>query len=140
LAVLSAMAHGGRPGGHAVLDAMFAGLTTVDHDRANLYADVVLTVLPAAAREYLEVLMTTAPIRYESDFAKRYFGQGEAQGKAQGKAQGEARALLAVLEARGLEISHEARELISGCTDLDQLDAWVRRAVTVDEVDELFAS
>jgi hypothetical protein len=132
LAVLSAMAHGGMPGGQAVLDAMFAGLTAVDHDRASLYADVVLTVLPAAAREYLEALMTTATPQYQSDFAKRYFGQGEAQGKAQ--------AVLAFLEARGLKISDEARDRISSCTDLDQLDAWVRHAVTVDKVDELFAS
>jgi hypothetical protein len=92
----------------------------------------VLTVLPAAAREYLEALMRTAPIRYESDFAKRYFGEGEAQGKAQ--------SVMAVLEARGLDISAEARERIYGCTDIDQLDAWVRRAVAVDKADELFAS
>jgi hypothetical protein len=70
-------------------------------------------VLPAAARDYLEAV---------------------------GEARGEARAVLTVLAARGLEISDEARERISGCTDLDQLDQWVRRAVTVTPADELFAS
>lgn len=48
------MAHGGRPGQTAVFEALMAAPEVVDHDHANLYADVVLAVLPAAARDYLE--------------------------------------------------------------------------------------
>ncbi|MGE3284756.1 MAG: hypothetical protein AB7J32_01485 [Pseudonocardia sp.] len=63
--------------------------------------------------------------------ARRYFSQG--------KAEGEARAVLAVLDARGIAVSDDARARITGCTDLEQLDVWVRRAVAAATVDELFA-
>jgi hypothetical protein len=35
-------------------------------------------------------------------------------------------------------VPDDARARITGCTDLDQLDAWVRRAATVDSIDDLF--
>jgi hypothetical protein len=41
-------------------------------------------------------------------------------------------------EARGLQVSEDARTRITGCTDLDQLEIWVRRAATVGSVEELF--
>lgn len=130
LAVLSAMAHGDRPDQTIVFAALLAALEVVDHDHANLYADIVLAVLPAAARDSLEALMTTTTREYQSDFARRYFDQGEARG--------EARAVLAVLDARGVAVPDEVREEIVGCTDLDQLDRWVRRAVTASTVHDLF--
>jgi hypothetical protein len=111
-----------------------AALENVDRDHANLYADVVLAALPAAARDYLEALMTTTTHRYQSDFARRYFDQGEARGEARG----EAKAVLAFLDARGIEVPDEFRERIVGCTDLDQLDTWVRRAATADKIHDLF--
>jgi hypothetical protein len=132
LAVLSALAHGGGHDQRRVVEAVWAALEIVDHDHATLYADVLLTVLPAAARDYLEECMaTTTGHRYYSDFARRYFDQGEAQG--------EARAVLAVLDARGIEVPDELRERIVGCTDLEQLDTWVRRAATARTAQDLFA-
>lgn len=71
---------------------------------------------------------------YQSNFARRYFSQGEAKGEAQG----EAKAVLAVLAARGIAVPDDARERIESCTDLDQLDEWVRRSVTAESVKELF--
>jgi len=142
LAVLSAIAHGAQPGQTKVLQALLAALDTVDQDHANLYADVVLAVLPAPARDYLEALMTTTTHEYQSDFARRYYSQGraegEAAGEASGKAMGEAKAVLAVLDARGVEVPDQVRQDIAGCTDLDQLDTWVRRAATASKVHELF--
>jgi len=140
LAVLSAMAHGhaARPGQMMVFEALLAALNVVDHDHANLYADVVLAVLPAAARDYLEAFMTTTTHRYQSDFARRYFDQGAASGEARGEARGEAKAVLAVLDARGIEVPDDVREEIATCTDLDQLDTWVRLAATATKVNELF--
>jgi len=137
LAVLSALAHGGRPGQAGVLEALLAGLRAVGDDRAGLYADVVLAVLPAAARDYLEALMTTT-YEYQSDFARRYFNQGEAEGEARGRAEGEASAVLAILDAREVEVPDDVRADITGCTDLDQLDTWVRRAATATKIHELF--
>lgn len=78
--------------------------------------------------------MTTGTYEYKSDFARRYYGQGHEEGRAEG----EARALLGFLEARGIGVPDDARERIMRCTDLDQLETWVRRAVTVSTVEDLF--
>ncbi len=138
LAVLSAMAHGGRSGEEGVFDALLAALEVVDHDHAKMYADLVLAALPAAARADLETFMTTTTHRYQSDFARRYYAEGEAKGKAKGEAKGKAKAVLAFLDARGIEIPDPVREDIISCTDLDQLDTWIRRAATATKVQELF--
>jgi hypothetical protein len=150
VAVLSAIAHGTGPEPDKVFEALLAALDVLDHDHANLYYDVVLAVLPAAARNYLEAFMTTTTHRYHSDFARRYYDQGEAEGEARGKAlgeaegeargraMGEARAVLAFLDARGVKVPAKARNRIIGCTDLDQLDIWARRAATASSVHDLF--
>jgi hypothetical protein len=113
-----------------VVEAAWAALEVVDQDRATLYADVLLTALPAAARDYLEACMTsTTGHRYHSDFARRNFDRGEAKG--------EAKAVLAFLDARGIEVPDELRERITECTDLEQLDRWVRRAATARTAQDL---
>ncbi|MGH3874653.1 MAG: hypothetical protein ACRDSR_24660, partial [Pseudonocardiaceae bacterium] len=106
----------------------------------------VLAALPLAARSYLETLMTTQAHEYQSDFARRYFFQGraegeakgEAKGRTEGRAEGKAGAVLGFLDARGVDISADARTRITECGDLDQLDIWIRRAVTADSIHDLF--
>ncbi|MGQ0779012.1 MAG: hypothetical protein ACT4NY_32135, partial [Pseudonocardiales bacterium] len=58
--------------------------------------------------------------------------------EAKGEAKGEAKAVLAVLDARGIDVPEDVRTRITGCSDLGQLDAWVRRAATADSVKDLF--
>ncbi len=65
--------------------------------------------------------------------------EGRIEGRAEGRAEGEARSLLTVLDARGIEVSSDARALIMACTDVAQLERWIRRATTAMSVDELFA-
>jgi hypothetical protein len=91
----------------------------------------VFVALSEAARTYLEGLMNWKGYEYKSDFARRYFAEGEAEG--------EANALLDVLEARGIEVSDRERELIVGCQDVSQLKEWVRRAATATSLDEVIA-
>ncbi|MFC9090618.1 hypothetical protein [Nocardiopsis dassonvillei] len=55
------------------------------------------------------------------------------------KAEGRAEDILLFLDARGIEVSAEARERISACRDHDQLSTWARRSAVVNHVDELFA-
>ncbi|MGK5556949.1 hypothetical protein ACSNOI_35605 [Actinomadura kijaniata] len=55
-----------------------------------------------------------------------------------GKAEGEAESVLTVLEERGIEVPRDVRERITSCTGLDQLETWLRRAVTVRSAAELF--
>jgi hypothetical protein len=39
---------------------------------------------------------------------------------------------------RGMRISKKARARILACTDIEQIDAWLRKAASVASVDELF--
>jgi hypothetical protein len=89
------------------------------------------------ARDCLEEFMTTTSHRYQSDFARRYFSQGEATGEARGEARGEAKAVLAILDARSVQVPDDIRANIAGCTDLDQLGVWIRRAATAEKIQDL---
>jgi len=126
LAVLSAMVHGRGPVAVDVALAALAAAHTLDDRRATLYVDLVFASIDEAARTILEGLMTSKNYEYQSDFAKRYFAQGEASG--------EARALIGVLAARRVEVSEDARQRILSCTDLAVLDTWLARALTAKTV------
>jgi hypothetical protein len=138
VAVLSAMAHRSHPDRNKVLQALVGALASLDAERATLYNDIVLVALPAAARRYLEGLMRSRTYEYQSDFVRKYVFQGRAEGRVEGRVEGEARAVFTLLEARGIAVPDDARARILECTDLDQLDTWVRRAATADSLDDLF--
>lgn len=57
---------------------------------------------------------------------------------AEGEVKGEAKSVLKVLEARGLSVSDDVRERVLACTDPEQLDQWLVRAVTAERADQLF--
>ena len=133
LAVLSALAHGASADPIPVFDALLTALDVIDREHASLYTDLIFAVLPAAARDCLEEFMTTTSHRYQSDFARRYFHQGEIEGEARG----EAKALFAILEVRGIQVPDHVRDEIASCTDLDRLDGWVRRAATANKIEDL---
>ncbi|MER6107022.1 hypothetical protein ABT155_02595, partial [Streptomyces hirsutus] len=65
--------------------------------------------------------------------------QGLEQGLEQGRAQSRAEDVLFVLEQRGIEVSEDSRTRITGCLDHDVLRAWLSRAITVSEAEEIFA-
>jgi hypothetical protein len=109
----------------------------IDHEQAALYAEIVLAVLPEAARVHLEKLMATRGYAYQSDLARGYLAEGEAKGEAKGRAEGEARALLAILHARGILVPDDLHTRITTCTDLDQLDTWIRRASTATTIHDI---
>jgi len=137
LAILSALAHGKGPHAEQVGHAALRSTLRLPADQQLVYCDLILAALTDAARTALENLMRSR-YEYQSDFAKKYFSEGRAEGEAKGRAEGEAKALLAVLQARGVPVSDEARGRILACTDAAQLDAWVRKAVAVASADELF--
>jgi hypothetical protein len=91
----------------------------------------------AEARDCLEEFMPT----YHSEFARRYFSQGEAprraEGEASGEAKGPANALLLVLDVRRLHVTDEVRAKIAACTDIHQLDNWIDRAATARTIEDL---
>ncbi len=61
-----------------------------------------------------------------------------AKGRAEGQADAKAESVLRVLRARGKSPDGAARERIESCRDLDQLDVWFDRALSVGRVEELF--
>ena len=142
LAVLSCIAHGQDPDADAVARSAYATLLAVTEllsdDRQLLYHDLVSTALPEAARIALEKLMASGNYEFQSDFARKYLTKGREEGREEGEVAGQAKALLAVLESRGLRISKKARTRMLACTDIGHLDAWVRRAASVASVEELF--
>ncbi|MEU6830082.1 hypothetical protein ABZ894_15670 [Nocardia beijingensis] len=134
-AVLSTLAHADGPEADRVFEALLAGLQSTDDERAKMYYDLVVAALSKTARHRLEELMTsTFKYEYQSDFARKYV----AQGRDEGRTEEAVRAFFLVLEARGIDIPARTRAEIAGCTDLDQLESWTRKAATAESANDLF--
>ena len=71
---------------------------------------------------------------YRLPFAKKHVAEGLRQGRLEQGAQ----AVLAVLDARGLDIPEAVRQRISSSEDIAALDRWLRRAIVVKSALELF--
>jgi hypothetical protein len=122
-------------GARQVLDAMAStGISAADRLRMTA---ILLRLASDAARQILEAMMTTS--EYEKTFVERIHDQGIAEGEARGEARGEAKALLRLLDARGLDLTQEQREQVTSCTDAAQLDRWFDRAITASTAAEVFA-
>jgi len=72
--------------------------------------------------------------------AREYGAAQRAEGEAAGFAKGKAAAIVAVLSARGVPVSNEARAHIEACTDVVMLDLWISRAATVSSTEEVFTT
>jgi len=82
LSVLSAMAHPELAVAATAIDA----ITLLPEDQNRLYCDVILSGLPDAIRAALEAQMQG--YEYQSEFARRYYGQGHEEGRKEGQEQG----------------------------------------------------
>jgi flagellar biosynthesis/type III secretory pathway protein FliH len=82
LAVLSVMAHPELEIAEAAIDA----ISQLPADQARLYLDVIMMALPEAIRQILEARMQH--YEYQSDFARKYYGQGVAAGREEGRQAG----------------------------------------------------
>jgi hypothetical protein len=89
-------------------------------------------------KDLLEELVASTAWPVYSPGAKKYYGEGKAEGLAEGVANGEREALVVVLRARGLKLTEEQRDLITACTDADQLTTWVTRAATAAKAADIF--
>jgi hypothetical protein len=92
-------------------------------------ARVPVVTDPQRARQLPELAVLSAAAHGE-----RLVSEFTAKGLADGKAE----AVLEILAARGIDVPDDARVRIKDCTDIDQLDTWVRGAVTATAVGELF--
>ncbi|XXY44926.1 hypothetical protein WME91_33500 [Sorangium sp. So ce269] len=141
--VLSAMAHGQGEAGEAIGVAFLAAAPGLDEERRAVYGDLVLSSLNAAARRTLEAMMKSG-YEFQSEFARSYVAKGMEKGRQEGRQEGsvetKAHDVLAVLEARGLEVPAAVRERVLANTDLAELDRWLRRAAVVSDARELLAT
>lgn len=130
LAVLSAIVHGGGPPQVAVPIAIAAATAAhgLDRDRFLLYFGLIQATLSDAARKAFK--MQSHRHLFFTEESRQQFDKGRASAKAAD--------VIVVLEARGLTVSDAQRQRIVATTDLELLDRWVPRAVTVTAVDELF--
>jgi hypothetical protein len=131
MAVLSVAAHADEPGAEHIALAALAATHDLDNHRATLYPDLVFVLLGQVARATLEKLMATAGFEYQSDIARKWFGEGKAEGKAE--------MLLKFLELKGISLTAEERERVLECEDVAQLDAWAARVLVAKTAGEVFA-
>jgi len=75
LAMLSVMAHPDLDIAEVAIEA----ISTLPEDRRQLYLDVILHAVPVAIRQILEAQMIKG-YEYQSDFARKYYGQGRQEG------------------------------------------------------------
>ena len=78
-------------------------------------------------------MTTTERYEYRSELLRKLAAEHEELGEARG----EGRAVLTVLEARGVPVPDALRDQILTCTDLAQLDVWLRRAVTAMSAEDV---
>ncbi|GAB3984046.1 hypothetical protein GCM10029978_092530 [Actinoallomurus acanthiterrae] len=135
LAAMGVMMHGRQ---ESVLKAFVDALELVEPRYGPQYLEYAYNMAAEAVRRILEELVSSTSWPVYTPFAKQHFGRGKAEGRVEGRAEGEVHAVLTVLEARGIEVPESARARINACTDLQEIDAWLKKAGVVQTVDALF--
>jgi flagellar biosynthesis/type III secretory pathway protein FliH len=86
-------------------------------------------------------VMTVAErLRQEGEKKGREEGreEGRQEGRQEGELQGRARAILEAFETLQIVVPSDIRERILGCTDIELLKKWLRRAVVAKSAAEIF--
>ena len=90
--------------------------------------------------------MTELRQRWEQDkaqlrtAARAEWEQEKAQLRTAAKAEGKAEGILAMLQARGLQVSEAVRARVLGCKDHSMLDHWLLRAATAASDNDVIAA
>jgi len=86
-----------------------------------------------AAEDYLSEQLRELAAHHEQLGRAR----GRAEAWATGRAIGMGRAVLIVLDTRGIAVPTVVQERVRACTDLAQLETWLVRALTATTADEV---
>ncbi|MFE2382533.1 RpnC/YadD family protein [Streptomyces misionensis] len=136
----SVLAHAKDPGLLAIMDEV-APAVGPHKDWAEI---VEIGLGEGPARDYWRKLMDAyTPVfpgggSVMEEAWRKVHADGEAKGEMRGEAKGEAKAVLRVLRARGVEVSESVRERVMACADLDVLETWLDRSLSVASAEELF--
>jgi hypothetical protein len=134
LAVLSAIEHGQStdiPLAARIASAAILASAGIDVERSRLYLDLILISLAQNAPEAFEATMNSLGYEYQSDFARRYYGQGKAEGKAEGRIE----IILKLLALRFGPLTEAVQARVRGAQDA-QLDAVAERMLTAKTLEE----
>ncbi|MBK3636301.1 hypothetical protein JHN52_25930 [Streptomyces sp. MBT97] len=132
LAALSAITHAKDPAVGGILKALSTALQNVPEAVADPIIEFTAQGLGVnrPAGELWRNLVAVDLSFYKSYISEEIRDEGRAQGRAED--------IVLVLEARGLDVSDEIRERITGCDDPDLLRDWLTRAVTVSSAEAIF--
>lgn len=117
LAMLSVMAHPKLEIATVAVEA----ISGLPENLFRLYYDVILRALPAELRRRLEARMIKG-YRYQSDFARKYYGQGLEEGRQAGREEGREEglraAIIALARTKLKTVSPEDLARIAALTDI----------------------
>lgn len=128
-AVLSALVHTHSRGRKrdAIIESLAEALKTVDVDAAADLAEFAEVGFgKTATGKKWRTLMATGTYEFASEQ------------RTLGRADGEAKSVLRNLKNRGIAVDKDSRERITSCTDVETLDTWLDRSLTVTTIAELF--
>lgn len=142
LAVLAALAHARGDGASAcaVADVALAASSELDDARATFYFDLVANVLSAATRKAL-LEMNPGKYEYQSEFAKRYFGQGRAEGQVEGRIEGRASGRIELLLRQLTRRFGNLPPAVHGHLEqasLAELDTYAERILDAATLEDVF--
>jgi len=83
--------------------------------------------------------MNSLRYEYQSDFIRRYFGQGKAEGLVEGRIEGRVELTLKLLARRFGPLPDMVRTRVRGAQDA-QLDAVTERLLTAQTLEEALGS
>ncbi|MFI6490614.1 hypothetical protein [Streptomyces sp. NPDC050564] len=139
LATLSAITHGKDDNAPAILKALAAALKTLDEESERIFAELTELGLGAApAAEIWRYRMSVDLSFFRSETSQRLRTEGRAEARAEGRLQVRIEDILLVLGERRIEVSDDARERITACTDFDVLRTWLLRSITATTSEDLF--
>jgi hypothetical protein len=135
-AVFAALVNSGSPEAAGILEVLAEALNSVEVKVAKTYAEFLAAGLinPEVQRRW-KVIMAKQAFAYQSELRTEWMDEG----RTEGRTEGEAIALIRVMQARGVELSEQARARIRGCRDQAQLLEWLDRAATAASEAELLA-
>ena len=115
---------------------IFIRYVLLANDKVTLQ-DLNQTLVPLLDQGVGEVIMTEGQRLIEKGRVEGR-AEGRAEGRVEGRVEGRAEALLAVLRARGFQVSQAAQKRVESCMDVVVLEQWLVRAATVDSLDAVF--
>jgi alkylated DNA nucleotide flippase Atl1 len=152
MAVFSAVTHGKSPDAAAILEALFAALDTTEPATAALFAEFTgLGLGSTRAGQIWRNLMSTYTSWFRSPWIETVREEGRIEGRAEARtedhsdarAEGAAKArsqdVLKVLRKRGISVPSYMAQAIEGCRDLDVLERWFDRSLSITAAGQLFA-